>query len=83
MTTFDDDFLSVLSEEDLHNIENDNEGDEYVDESSSNKEQMKKILQIGKKEVDDLNERKRVEPLSPKNATICSLLKHLHDNYEN
>ena len=49
MTTFDDDFLSVLSEEDLHNIENDNEGDEYVDESSSNKEEMKKILQIGKK----------------------------------
>ena len=35
MTTFDDD---LLSEEDLDNTENDNEGDEDVNESSSDNE---------------------------------------------
>ena len=44
--TFDDD---LLSEEDLDNIENDNEGNNCVDESSSDNEEMNKILKIGKK----------------------------------
>ena len=70
MTAFDDD---LLSEEDLYNIENDNEGDEDVDESSSDKEEMKKIFKIGKNEVDELDGRKTVEPLSSQNATISSL----------
>ena len=70
MTAFDDD---LLSEEDLYNIENDNEGDEDVDESSSDKEEMKKIFKIGKNEVDELDGRKIVEPLSSQNATISSL----------
>ena len=70
MTAFDDD---LLSEEDLYNIENDNEGDEDVDESSSDKEEMKKIFTIGKNEVDELHGRKTVEPLSQQNATISSL----------
>ena len=39
----------VLSEEDLNNIENANEGDDDVDESSSDIEEMKKILKTGKK----------------------------------
>ena len=46
MTAFDD---NLLFEEDWDNIENDNEEDEDVDESSSYKEEMKKILKIGKK----------------------------------
>ena len=52
MATFGDD---ALSEEDLDNIDKDNEGDDDVDESSSDIEEMKKILKIGKKEVDELN----------------------------
>ena len=47
MTTFDDD---LLSEEHLDNIENDKEGDEDADQNNSDKEDMKKILKIGKKE---------------------------------
>ena len=54
MATFGDD---ALSEEDLDNIDKDNEGDDDVDESSSDIEEMKKILKIGKKEVDELNGR--------------------------
>ena len=46
MTTFDDD---LLSKEDLDNIDNDNEADDDVNESSSHNEEMKKILNIGKK----------------------------------
>ena len=46
MATFGDD---ALSEEDLDNIDKDNEGDDDVDESSSDSEEMKKILKIGKK----------------------------------
>ena len=46
MTTFDDD---LLSKEDLDNIDNDNEADEDVNESSSHNEEMKKILNIGKR----------------------------------
>ena len=45
MATFDDD---LLSEADLTNIENDIEGNDYIDESSSNNEEMKKILNTGK-----------------------------------
>ena len=80
MMTFDDDFLS---EEDLVNIENDNEGDEDVDESSSDKKEMKKIFKIGQKEVDELNGRKTAELLSSQYATICSLFEGLHGNYKN
>ena len=43
MATLDDD---MLSEEDLDNIDNDNEGDDDVEESSSNNEEMKNILKI-------------------------------------
>ena len=39
----------VLSEEDLNNIENANEGDDDVDESSSDIEEMKKILKTSSK----------------------------------
>ena len=46
MATFDDD---LLSEEDSDNIDNDNEGDDNVDESFSDNEEMKKKLKIGKK----------------------------------
>ena len=46
MATFD---KYLLSEEDLDNIDTDNEGDDNVDESSSDNEEMKKILNIGKK----------------------------------
>ena len=46
MAIFDDDFLS---EKDLDYVENDNEGDDDVDESSSDNEEMKKILKIDKK----------------------------------
>ena len=49
MVTFD---IGLSSEEDLDNIDNDNE----VDESSSDNEEMKKILKVGKKkEADELN----------------------------
>ena len=40
MVTFDDVFLSG---EHLYNIDNDNEGDDGVDESSSGKEEIKKM----------------------------------------
>ena len=46
MTTFDDD---LLSEEDLGNIDNDNDRNGDVNEISSENEEMKKILKIGKK----------------------------------
>ena len=53
MVTFD---IGLSSEEDLDNIDNDNEVDDDVDESSSDNEEMKKILQVGKKkEADELN----------------------------
>ena len=57
MATFDGD---LLSEEELDNIDNDNEGDDDVDESSSDKEETKKIFKIGKKEVDELNGRSKI-----------------------
>ena len=41
MATFDED---LLSEKDLNNNGNDNEGDGCVDESSSDNEEMKNIL---------------------------------------
>ena len=53
MVTFD---IGLSSEEDLDNIDNDNEVDDDVDESSSDNEEMKKILKVGKKkEADELN----------------------------
>ena len=53
MVTFD---IGLSSKEDLDNIDNDNEVDDDVDESSSDNEEMKKILQVGKKkEADELN----------------------------
>ena len=54
MATFDND---LLFEEGLDNIDNDNEVDDDVDESSSDNEGMKKIFKIGKKKVDELNGR--------------------------
>ena len=39
----------MLSEENLDYVDNDNEGDDDVDESSSGNEEMKNILKIGKK----------------------------------
>ena len=41
MATFDD---NLLSEEDLDNIDNDKDGDDDVNESSSDNEEMKKIF---------------------------------------
>ena len=46
MATFDDD---LLSEEELDNIDNDNQGDDDVDESSPDNEEMKKSFKISKK----------------------------------
>ena len=46
MVTFDGD---LLSDEDLDNIDNYKEGYDDVDESSSDNENMKKILKIDKK----------------------------------
>ena len=43
MATLDDD---ILSEESLGNIDNDNEGDDDVEKSSSDNEEMKNILKI-------------------------------------
>ena len=43
MATFDND---LLSKEHLHNIENDNEGGDDVDDSSSDNEEMKKMLAL-------------------------------------
>ena len=55
---FDND---LLSEEDLDNIDSDNKIDDDVDESSSDNEEMKKILNIGKKKVvDELNRRSNI-----------------------
>ena len=54
MVTFDNDFFS---EEDLDNIGNGNEVDDNVNEGISDNEEMKKILKIGKKDVDELNGR--------------------------
>ena len=51
---FDD---NLLSEEDLSNIDNDKEGDDDVDDSSSDNEEMKRISKVDKKEVDELNGR--------------------------
>ena len=48
-TKYDTAWWRLLSEEDLNNIENANEGDDDVDESSSDIEEMKKILKTGKK----------------------------------
>ena len=53
MVTFD---IGLSSKEDLDNIDNDNEVDDDVDESSSDNEEMKKILKVGKKkEADELS----------------------------
>ena len=54
MVTFDNDFFS---EEDLDNIGNGNEVDDIVNEGISDNEEIKKILKIGKKDVDKLNGR--------------------------
>ena len=43
MATLDDD---ILSEESLDNIDNENEGDDDVEKSSSDNEEMKNILKI-------------------------------------
>ena len=43
MATLDDD---ILSEESLDNIDNDKEGDDDVEKSSSDNEEMKNILKI-------------------------------------
>ena len=54
MAMFDD---NLSSGEDLDNTGNDNEVDGDVDESSSDKGEIKKILKIGKKEVNEFNGR--------------------------
>ena len=54
MAMFDN---NLLSEEDLSNIDNDKEGDDDVDDSSSDNEEMKRISKVDKKEVDELNGR--------------------------
>ena len=46
MTTFDDD---SLYEEDLNNTENENDGGEDVDETSSGNEEMRKVFKIDQK----------------------------------
>ena len=51
---FDD---NLSSGEDLDNTGNDKEVDGDVDESSSDKGEIKKILKIGKKEVNEFNGR--------------------------
>ena len=61
MATFDND---LLSEEDVDNINNDNEGDDHVGESSSDngeiEMEMKRILKIGKKVADEVNGRTNI-----------------------
>ena len=58
MVTFD---IGLSSKEDLDNTDNDNEVDDDVDESSSDNEEMKKILKVGKKkEADELNRRTNI-----------------------
>ena len=54
MAMFDD---NLSSGEDLDNAGNDKEVDGDVDESSSDKGEIKKILKIGKKEVNEFNGR--------------------------
>ena len=54
MAMFDN---NLLSEEDLNNIDNEKEGDGDLDDSSSDKEEMKRISKVDKKEVDELNGR--------------------------
>ena len=39
----------LLSEEDLDNTDNDNQGDNNVDENSSGNEEMKKVFKISQK----------------------------------
>ena len=61
MATFDND---LLSDEDVDNINNDNEGDDHVGESSSDngeiEMEMKRILKIGKKAADEVNGRTNI-----------------------
>ena len=61
MATFDND---LLSDEDVDNINNDNEGDDHVGESSSDngeiEMEMKRILKIGKKVADEVNGRTNI-----------------------
>ena len=57
MAMFDD---NLSSGEDLDNTGNDNEVDGDVDESSSDKGEIKKILKIGKKEVNEFNGRTKM-----------------------
>ena len=61
MATIDND---LLSEEDVDNINNDNEGDDHVGESSSDngeiEMEMKRILKIGKKVADEVNGRTNI-----------------------
>ena len=54
MVTFDD---NLLSEEGLDDIDNESEVNDSVSESNSDNEEMKKLLKIGKKEVDKFNGR--------------------------
>ena len=54
MVTFDD---NLLSEEGLDDIDNESEVNDSVSESNSDNEEMKKLLKIGKKEVDEFNGR--------------------------
>ena len=57
MVTFDD---NLLSEEGLDDIDNESEVNDSVSESNSDNEEMKKLLKIGKKEVDEFNGRTNV-----------------------
>ena len=54
MVTFDD---NLLSEEGLDDIDNESEVNDSVYESNSDNEEMKLLLKIGKKEVDEFNGR--------------------------
>ena len=68
MVTFYDD---LLSEEDLIDIDNDNEEDENVDESSSDNEETKKLLKIVEKIVRRAQwQDQRVSDLT---ETICKI----------
>ena len=62
--------VDLLSEKDLDNIGNDNEGDYGADKSSSDSEEMKKILKIGKKEVDELSGRTNCQHVNDFTETI-------------
>ena len=72
MATFDDD---LLSEEELDNIDNDNQGDDDVDESSPDNEEMKKSFKISKKEVDELNEMPNMRMIFKKPFVKMSIFK--------